>query len=47
VSEKEIRLSNGIRIITPFFNFEGNTVWGATAMILSELKTIIKEIGGS
>ena len=46
VKEKEITLSNGLKIVTPYFDFQGHDVWGATAMILSELKTIIREIGG-
>ncbi len=28
----------------PAFNFNGNIVWGATAMILSELKFLLKEL---
>ena len=28
----------------PAFNFDGNIVWGATAMILSELKFLLKEL---
>jgi 8-oxo-dGTP pyrophosphatase MutT (NUDIX family) len=44
VHEKEIKLSNGLQIITPYFYMDGHAVWGATAMILSELKTILKEI---
>jgi 8-oxo-dGTP pyrophosphatase MutT (NUDIX family) len=47
VSEKEVTLSNGIKIITPYFDIQGHTVWGATAMIMNELKTVVKEIGGS
>jgi 8-oxo-dGTP pyrophosphatase MutT (NUDIX family) len=47
VGEKEIKLSNGLQIVTPYFFMEGHAVWGATAMILSELKTILKEMGGA
>jgi 8-oxo-dGTP pyrophosphatase MutT (NUDIX family) len=46
VKEKEITLSNGLKILTPYFGFHGYDVWGATAMILSELKTVLKEMGG-
>ena len=28
----------------PAFNFDGNIVWGATAMILSEFKFLLKEL---
>ena len=34
----------GYKIDAPYFDFKGEMVWGATAMILSELKTIIKEL---
>ena len=36
--------STGIKFETPSFDLHGETVWGATAMILSELKEILKEI---
>lgn len=45
VKEKEIRLSSGQLIRTPYYSVEGETVWGATAMILSELKSLLYEIG--
>ncbi|REJ81431.1 MAG: CoA pyrophosphatase [Bacteroidetes bacterium] len=45
VHEKEIRLSNGLGIVTPYFNVNGYTVWGATAMILSEFKSVLYEVG--
>lgn len=32
------------KIKTPYFLVEGNKVWGATAMMLNELKTILKAI---
>ncbi len=35
---------NDLKIKTPYFLVEGNKVWGATAMMLSELKTILKII---
>lgn len=35
---------NRYKITTPWFNVEGHKVWGATAMILSELKELIKTI---
>ena len=44
LGEKEITLSNGLQIISPCFNLNGHTVWGATAMMLSELKTILLEV---
>lgn len=45
ISEKVIRLSNGTEIQTPYFNVNNQTVWGATAMILSEVKSVLFEIG--
>ena len=44
ISEKEITLSNGLKITTPYFDLNGHAVWGATAMMLSELKTILQEL---
>ena len=43
-SEKEITLGNGLKIVTPYYDLYGYTVWGATAMIMGELKTIVNEI---
>lgn len=37
-----IQTSYAVEISVPAFNVEGNIVWGATAMILSELKETIK-----
>ncbi|MCU0354680.1 MAG: CoA pyrophosphatase [Cytophagales bacterium] len=39
--ETEIRV-RGIRIQAPYFNLLGQTVWGATAMMLSELKEVMR-----
>lgn len=36
-SEKKIKHSNGLSIQTPFYNVDGFTIWGATAMMMSEL----------
>ena len=44
IREKNIRLSSGMNILTPYFDFDGLTVWGATAMILSEFKSVLFEI---
>jgi 8-oxo-dGTP pyrophosphatase MutT (NUDIX family) len=37
-------VSGNIEIAAPYFGISGYTVWGATAMILSELVTIIDEL---
>lgn len=42
-SEKIITHSSGIKIKTPYYEIEGLTVWGATAMIISELTAIVEE----
>ncbi len=44
VEEKELIVRNHI-INTPFFNFNGFHVWGATAMMLAEFKEIVKVVG--
>jgi 8-oxo-dGTP pyrophosphatase MutT (NUDIX family) len=42
VKKTDMKFSNGIkRKNIPYFEIEGHIVWGATAMMLSELKTII------
>lgn len=42
--EKIIKRSTGEETGTPFYNLEGHTVWGATAMILSELEELVRRI---
>jgi len=42
IRKKPIRISYGINIQAPYFNLNNKVVWGATAMILSEFKTILK-----
>jgi 8-oxo-dGTP pyrophosphatase MutT (NUDIX family) len=44
IGEKEILLANKMRVRSPYFDIKGYTVWGATAMILSELKQILHEM---
>ena len=42
VKKKSMTLSTGIAVDNvPYFNLNGEVVWGATAMILSELKDIL------
>lgn len=41
VSKKKLKLKNGASITTPCFTLESKIVWGATAMILNELKYFI------
>lgn len=42
-SKKNITLSNGMTLKTPYYEIQGLTVWGATAMMVSELNVIIEE----
>jgi len=35
----------GKELVVPYFDFEGHTIWGATAMILGELKELLKRTG--
>ncbi len=35
----------GYRINAPYFDVQGHIVWGATAMILNELKEVIESVG--
>ncbi|WPP51359.1 NUDIX hydrolase [Catalinimonas niigatensis] len=41
---KEIQVFNGSLLKAPSFQIQGKTIWGATAMMLSELLFIMKEI---
>ena len=42
-SEKEINFSGGFTLKTPYYEIKGLTVWGATAMMVSELNVVIEE----
>ncbi|MFM8431876.1 MAG: NUDIX hydrolase [Bacteroidota bacterium] len=42
--ETTITLSSGREIQTPAFVYDGVVIWGATAMILSELKAVLTEL---
>ncbi len=44
VERKIIRTSKGYEIDAPFYNIEEQVVWGATAMMLSEFREILKRI---
>lgn len=37
------RVRDGVRVEFPYFDFGGHKVWGATAMILSEFRTLLEE----
>ncbi len=42
VKQTMIELEKGLKIKTPYFDVRGKVLWGATAMILNELKHILK-----
>lgn len=44
VLQKEILAAGQYRMMAPHFEIEGEIVWGATAMMLNELRMILKEI---
>lgn len=41
-SEKLIKLSMGFEVKAPYYNIKGLTVWGATAMMISEFNNIVE-----
>jgi 8-oxo-dGTP pyrophosphatase MutT (NUDIX family) len=43
VSETMVNLTRGMKIKAPYFNIQGEVLWGATAMLLSEMKEIVKQ----
>ena len=45
IYEKNMKLSSGVTALTPYYDFDGLVVWGATAMILSEFKSVLYETG--
>jgi 8-oxo-dGTP pyrophosphatase MutT (NUDIX family) len=45
IREKTIKLTNGLSVLTPYYDLDDLVVWGATAMILSELKSVLYETG--
>ena len=40
--QTQIKISESLTIDAPYFDIGGHIVWGATAMILSELSEIIR-----
>lgn len=45
MGSKEIIVREGITIQAPFYDLQGHVVWGATAMILSELLEVLESLG--
>ncbi|OEK07543.1 coenzyme A pyrophosphatase [Flavivirga aquatica] len=44
VITKKVSTSYSVEVEVPAFKFNGHAVWGATAMMLSEIKDLIKQI---
>jgi 8-oxo-dGTP pyrophosphatase MutT (NUDIX family) len=44
IKSKDRIFSNGIQRKTPYYEIGGSEVWGATAMIISELATVLRSI---
>jgi 8-oxo-dGTP pyrophosphatase MutT (NUDIX family) len=45
IGSKEIIVREGIAIQAPYYDLQGHTVWGATAMMLSELLEVLGSLG--
>jgi 8-oxo-dGTP pyrophosphatase MutT (NUDIX family) len=46
IQQKKMNLRNGITMKVPSFYIDGNIIWGATAMMLSEFREITRKIKG-
>lgn len=44
IKETDIRLSNNMMIKAPYFDIDGHVVWGATAIMLSEVRQILLKL---
>lgn len=42
IKETTIEIKPGIKLKTPYFDIQGKVLWGATAMIMNELKWVLK-----
>lgn len=47
IKEKEILAAGRYRMKAPHFEIENEVVWGATAMMLSEFREVLREFGFS
>ncbi len=43
IKETSIEPTKGYKIKTPYFDIQGKVLWGATAMMLNELKWVLKQ----
>jgi 8-oxo-dGTP pyrophosphatase MutT (NUDIX family) len=44
IKTKVFRIHSGIKISTPCYEIKGDVIWGATAMMLSEFREVIRRI---
>lgn len=44
--ERDLIVRGGVKLRSPYFDLENKTVWGATAMMLSEFEAVLKEFEG-
>ena len=44
--EKDLIVRGGVKLRSPYFDLENKTVWGATAMMLSEFEAILEDFNG-
>jgi hypothetical protein len=40
----EMEIKFGIKIKIPYYNVDGNIIWGATAMIMSEFVEVVRSV---
>ena len=43
-AQKPILHSDGLKVKTPYYEIEGLTIWGATAMMISELNVVVESV---
>jgi 8-oxo-dGTP pyrophosphatase MutT (NUDIX family) len=46
IKTKEILVANRYRMLAPHFEIDGEVVWGATAMMLNELRMVLRDVVG-
>ena len=46
IRQKEILAAGQFHLVAPHFEIEGEIVWGATAMMLNEFRTVLQELNG-
>jgi 8-oxo-dGTP pyrophosphatase MutT (NUDIX family) len=44
IQERAVRIKHDVELVVPAFDVYGNTVWGATAMMLAEFRAVVKSL---